>query len=100
MWPISLVCPPIKRARLSFIGGRRPGDAEENGRFIFGLVRGDLEINEVKLINALGGGTIRAATDDEIIATGATPGYASPIGLTVAENLDAPGVFVIADTSA
>jgi prolyl-tRNA synthetase len=75
------------------------GEEEQNGRFIFVLVRGDLEINEVKLINALGGGVLRAATDEEIKATGASPGYASPIGLAIAENLAAPGVFVIADTS-
>ena len=81
MLPTSLVCRPVKRAKLSFTGGRRPGEEERNGRFIFGLVRGDLDINEVKLINALGGGTIRAATDEEIIAAGGTPGYASPIGL-------------------
>ncbi len=51
-------------------------------RFVFALVRGDLEINEVKLINALGGGTLRAATDDEIRGVGAVPGYASPIGVS------------------
>ncbi len=75
------------------------GEEEKNGRFIFGLVRGDLDVNEVKLINAIGEGTIRPATDAEIIAAGGTPGYASPIGLDVAKSIDAPGVFVIADTS-
>jgi hypothetical protein len=55
-----------------------------NGRFLFILVRGDLDINEVKLRNALGGGDVRPATDDEIRAAGAEPGYASPIGLNVA----------------
>jgi prolyl-tRNA synthetase len=75
------------------------GDVEENGRFVFVLVRGDLDINEVKLINALGGGTLRAATDEEIIAIGASPGYASPIGLDVAKDITAPGLLVIADTS-
>ncbi|MEM7119082.1 MAG: proline--tRNA ligase [Chloroflexota bacterium] len=75
------------------------GQAEENGRFVFGLVRGDLDINEVKLTNALGGGEVRAATEAEIIATGATPGYASPIGLTVAKSLEDEGVYVLADPS-
>jgi len=69
------------------------------GRFIFVLVRGDLEVSEVKLANVLGGGLLRAATDDEIRAAGAEPGYASAIGLDVAANLEAPGVFVLADTS-
>jgi prolyl-tRNA synthetase len=75
------------------------GDAEANGRFLFILVRGDLDINEIKLINALGSGQLRAATDEEIRAAGAEPGYASAIGLDVAKGFDQPGVFVIADTS-
>lgn len=60
--------------------------------FIFGVIRGDLAINEVKLANSVGGGTLRAATDEEILATGAVPGYASPMRLK-------PGVTVIADRS-
>ncbi len=72
---------------------------DEDGRFLFVLVRGDLDINEVKLLNALGGGQLRAATDAEIRATGAEPGYASAIGLNVAKAFDQSGVFVLADTS-
>ncbi|MCA9935629.1 MAG: proline--tRNA ligase, partial [Anaerolineales bacterium] len=72
---------------------------EGDGRFIFAIVRGDLDINEVKLSNALGGGALRPATDEEIIAAGAVPGYASPIGLPIAPNLQAPGVIVLADLS-
>ena len=75
------------------------GESDENGRFIFGLIRGDLEVSEVKLVNALGGGELRPATDEEIAASGAVPGYASAIGLNVAGSLAAPGVFVIADPS-
>ncbi|MBK7915932.1 MAG: proline--tRNA ligase [Chloroflexi bacterium] len=70
-----------------------------DGRFLFILVRGDLDINEVKLINALGGGQIRVATDEEIRAAGAEPGYASPVGLDVAAAPDQPGLFVLADPS-
>jgi len=72
---------------------------EADGRFLFVLVRGDLDINEVKLINALGGGEIRAATDEEIRAAGAEPGYASPVGLAVAAAPGQPGLFVLADPS-
>ena len=68
-------------------------------RFIFVLVRGDLEVNEVKLNNALGTVNLRPATDEEIRAAGATPGYASPIGLNVAGSLKEAGVYVLADTS-
>ncbi len=72
---------------------------EGNGRFVFGLTRGDLDINETKLRNALGGGELRAATEEEIVAIGATPGYASPIGLTIAKDFEDDGVLVIADPS-
>ncbi|MGD8806198.1 MAG: proline--tRNA ligase [Chloroflexota bacterium] len=77
----------------------RPSQAEREGRFVFGLVRGDLEVNEVKLVNALGGGVLRPATEEEIITAGAVPGYASAVGLDVAPAPDAPGVLVVADTS-
>ena len=76
-----------------------PGMMEKDGRFIFGLVRGDLDINEVKFTNALGGGSVRPAVDEEIAAAGAVPGYASPIGLEIAKSLDESGVYVLADTS-
>ncbi|MEW5957350.1 MAG: proline--tRNA ligase [Chloroflexota bacterium] len=49
--------------------------------FIFVLIRGDLPVNETKLGNALGGLRFRTATDAEIEAVGAVPGYASPVGL-------------------
>ncbi|MEZ4516018.1 MAG: proline--tRNA ligase [Chloroflexota bacterium] len=71
----------------------------EGGRLLFALVRGDLDINEIKLVNAVGGGYLRAATEEEIRAIGAVPGYASGIGLTAAAGIDKPGVMVVADTS-
>jgi len=49
--------------------------------FIFAVVRGDMEVNETKLANIVHAGDLRPATDDEILASGAVPGYASPIGL-------------------
>jgi prolyl-tRNA synthetase len=75
------------------------GKDEIQGRFVFGLVRGDLEVNEVKLVNALGAGVLRPATDDEIVASGAVPGYASAIDLDVAGGIVEKGVLVIADPS-
>ena len=50
-------------------------------KFIFALIRGDMEINETKLSNAINARSLRAATEEEILATGAVPGYASPVGL-------------------
>ncbi|MCA8949992.1 MAG: proline--tRNA ligase [Planctomycetes bacterium] len=46
------------------------------------MMRGDLEINEVKLVNALDALSVRLATDEEILkATGAETGFAGPVNL-------------------
>ena len=82
-----------------FLWATPPGKDEKEGKFVFVVIRGDLDVNEVKLANALGGVDLRAATEAEIKAVGATPGYASPIGLDVAKDAESDGVFVIADTS-
>ncbi|CAG0935529.1 prolyl-tRNA synthetase [Thermoflexales bacterium] len=60
------------------------GHEEEGGtreEFIFAVVRGDMEVNETKLANVAKADWLRPATEDEIRDVGATPGYASPIGL-------------------
>lgn len=48
---------------------------------VFAVVRGDREVNEVALRRVLGSDRLRPATEDEIRAVGAVPGYASPVGL-------------------
>lgn len=48
---------------------------------VFALIRGDLEVSQTKLANAVGARTLRTATEAEIRAIGAVPGYASPVGL-------------------
>lgn len=53
----------------------RTGDA----RFVLVVIRGDLQLSEHKLKDLVG--EVRLATTAEILAAGATPGYASPIGL-------------------
>lgn len=53
----------------------------DSGRFIFAVIRGDLEINETKLRKATGEGGLTPATVEEIRAIGAEPGYGSPIGV-------------------
>jgi prolyl-tRNA synthetase len=50
-------------------------------RFVFAVIRGDMEVNETKLANAIKARELRPATEAEIRAVGAVPGYASPIGL-------------------
>ena len=73
--------PKSKTAKAVFMiaGHEEAGGAREE--FIFAVVRGDMEVNETKLSNAVKADWLRPATDEEIRATGATPGYASPIGL-------------------
>jgi prolyl-tRNA synthetase len=48
--------------------------------FLFIVVRGDTAMSEAKLETLVG--KFRLATEDEIRAVGAVPGYASPIGVT------------------
>lgn len=50
-------------------------------KFIFVVVRGDMEVNETKLANLIKARELRPATEEEIQAVGAVPGYASPVGL-------------------
>ena len=51
-----------------------------DGEMVFVAIRGDLEVNEVKLKNALGGAELRFATPQEVEEAGLVPGSASPIG--------------------
>ena len=47
---------------------------------IFVVIRGDIEVNEVKVKNYLKINTLFPAEDDKIKECGAVPGYASPMG--------------------
>jgi len=51
-------------------------------QLIFAVVRGDMEVNETKLANAVGAAELRAARADELEPTGIVAGYASPIGIS------------------
>ena len=62
-----------------------------DGEFIFVIIRGDLEVNETKLRNALKCSELRLATEGEVNEAGIVAGFASPIGIK--------GVKVIADDS-
>jgi prolyl-tRNA synthetase len=61
------------------------------GRLIFVVIRGDLEVNETKLRNALNCSDIRLATEEEVNEAGLVAGFASPIGVK--------GLKVVADDS-
>jgi len=62
-----------------------------DGEFIFVIIRGDLEVNETKLRNALKCSELRLATEGEVNEAGLVAGFASPIGVK--------GVKVVADDS-
>jgi prolyl-tRNA synthetase len=62
-----------------------------DGAFVFGVIRGDLAVNEIKLKNQLHCTDLRMAAEQEVIAAGIVAGAASPVGLK--------GVKVIADDS-
>ena len=50
-----------------------------DGRFVFVVVRGDMQLSEAKLRAQVG--DVRAAREEEIVRAGAAPGYASAVGL-------------------
>ncbi len=52
-----------------------------SGKFIFAVIRGDLDVNETKLRQATGEGDLLPASAEEIKAVGAEPGYGSPVGV-------------------
>ena len=87
--------PTSKTAKAVFFMAEMSADAP--ALFIFAVLRGDMALNETKLTNVVatsGHGSIkslRPATDEEILAIGASPGYASPIGI------NREGVLVVAD---
>jgi len=59
----------------------------EEPLLIFAVLRGDMALNETKLVNAVAASgkknikSLRPALDEEIKAVGAAPGYTSPIGV-------------------
>ncbi len=51
-----------------------------DGEIVFVVIRGDLEVNDVKLKNLLHATDLRLATDEEVKGSGLVAGSASPIG--------------------
>jgi len=62
-----------------------------DGAVVFVVIRGDLDVNEVKLKNALKCIEVRLATEGEVARMGLVAGSASPIGLS--------GIRIVADES-
>ena len=62
-----------------------------DGKVVFVVVRGDIEVNEIKLRNLLHASDLRLATDEEVAQANLVAGSASPVGLK--------GITVVADES-
>jgi prolyl-tRNA synthetase len=73
--------PKARTAKAVFMIATLPDGETQIEKFVFAVVRGDMEVNETKLANVLKAKMLRPAQEEEILATGAAPGYASPIGL-------------------
>jgi len=73
--------PQSKTAKAVFLMATIPEGQSSKDQLVFAIVRGDMEVNETKLANVLKAKEIRPAREDEILAVGAIPGYASPVGL-------------------
>ena len=87
--------PASRTAKAVFLVGRfkaAEAGGEASERLVLAVIRGDLEVNEIKLANAAGALSLRPAHDEEIAAAGAVAGYASPMGL-------AESALVVADDS-
>lgn len=63
---------------------------EQEEKFFVVLIRGDRQVNEIKLQNQMDCLEVRFATDEEVRAHGMEPGYCGPVGL-------AEDIFVLAD---
>ena len=63
-----------------------------DGQMVFVAIRGDIEVNEVKLKNALGCHELRLATEDEVSNAGLVAGSASPVGLSGIKRIGDPSI--------
>jgi prolyl-tRNA synthetase len=73
--------PKSKTAKAIFSIATVEEDGEDTEKFVFSVVRGDMDVNETKLTNAAGATELRPARPEEIRAVGAEPGYGSPVGV-------------------
>lgn len=88
---------PTIEALANFLGIKKSQTAKAvffkggSGRFIFVVIRGDLDVNETKLRKVANEPALTPATAEEIQAIGAAAGYGSPVGVRDA--------FIVVDES-
>ena len=56
--------------------------ADERGNLVMAVIRGDLEVNEIKLAHIAKAYSLRPANEDEIRDVGSEPGFISPVGIS------------------
>ena len=65
-----------------------------DGEMVFVTVRGDLEVNEIKLKRLLGATELHHASDEEVAAAGLVAGSASAVGLTGMKSVADESVYI------
>jgi prolyl-tRNA synthetase len=63
-----------------------------DGELVFVAIRGDLEVNEIKLKNALKCHELRLASEEEVKEAGLVAGSASPLGLSGIKRVADPSI--------
>jgi len=76
-----LEMPTSKMSKAVFMMATVGKGEDKEDRFVLAVVRGDMEVNETKLANAVGALELWPAREEEIRAVGSEPGYGSPIGV-------------------
>lgn len=76
-----LSIPASRTAKAMFMMATFVEGINQTTKFVLAIIRGDLDINETKLSNAVKARDMRPATLEEIQAINAVPGYGSPIGV-------------------
>jgi prolyl-tRNA synthetase len=72
---------------------------DESGRYVLAVIRGDFDVNELKLSHVAGTRELRAATDEEVLALGTVPGFISPVGIKELAQKNGKQILVVADDS-
>ncbi len=86
--------PPAAVLKTLFWMARLPGPRGWTERLVAALLPGDRRLDPWRLAAALQAWHVRPATEDEVRAVGAVPGFASPVGL------EARAVTVVLDADA
>ena len=74
---------PSRTAKAVFMTAIIPQPEGDVTRVVMAIVRGDMELNETKLTNAIKAKELQPSNEEEILSIGAVAGFASPVGLNM-----------------